>query len=312
MGFGVLHITNGNNLTDYLNELKIEGDFLTWQEMLCEGPTIEQINSEEFYNLRKEFLLKFYDIEINEEEFRQELDVLNHTDQFAEIVLWFEYDLFCHINMIGVISMLRQKKVNVPLYLVCSGRVKGAKEFKALAELSPEQLHNHYENKIKLSDEDINLMSSLWRIYCSNDHNLFKPFIVQKSSFPYLSNCLKAHLQRFPDSETGLSTLELHTLQMIVDHTIKTRRHLLGYILNFQGYYGFGDLQINRMINMLDIFYTEEVKQIVLNKKGLEAIEKKRNFSLEMSCSMIFGGAKKQDFNFSKTQNKLIKAIKCL
>lgn len=308
MGFGVLHITNGNNLTDYLNELKIEGDFLTWQEMLCEGPTTEQIDSEVFFNLRKEFLIDFYDIEINENEFKQELEVLNHTDQFAEIVLWFEYDLFCHINMIAVISMLHQKKAKLPIYLVCSGRVKGEKEFKGLAELTPEQLRNHYENKIKLSDEDINLMSSLWRIYCGKDHNLLRPFIVKKSSFPYLSNCLKAHLQRFPDSETGLSTLELHTLKMIADHTIKSRRHLLGYILNFQGYYGFGDLQINRMINMLDIFYVEEEEQLVLNKKGLEAIEKTRNFSLEMTCDMIFGGVNKQDFNFSKTENKLIKA----
>lgn len=308
MAIKTLHITNGNNLTDYLIELDYTGNFLTWQEMLCEGPTTEQINKEEFFNLRKDFLSDFYDIEINENELKKELDILNHTDQFQQIVLWFEYDLFSHINLIAIISLLKQKNIILPLYLVCSGRVKGESVLKGLAELKPEQLHGHYENKIALSKEDIDLMNSLWRIYCGKDHNLFKPFIVKKSSFPYLANCLKAHLQRFPDSVTGLSTLEMHTLHIISDQNIKSKRHLLGYILNFQGYYGFGDLQINKMIDTLAIFYIEEEGgQIILNRNGHEAILKQRNFSDELKTTMFFGGVEKMGFQFSKIENKLIK-----
>ena len=43
-----LHVTNGSVLTNRLNELNVEGDIITWQEMLCEGPTVEQVYSEEF------------------------------------------------------------------------------------------------------------------------------------------------------------------------------------------------------------------------------------------------------------------------
>ncbi|TXE06026.1 DUF1835 domain-containing protein [Gelidibacter salicanalis] len=306
MASKTLHITNGNNLTDYLKELRYEGHFLTWQEMLCEGPTTERIATQEFYNLRMEFLQDYYEIEINEEELIEEIDILNHTEQFEEIVLWFEYDLFCHINLMAIINLLRQKDIELPLYLVCSGRVKGEKELKALAELKLEQLQQHYTDRIKLSTEDSDLMRSLWRIYCGKDHNLFKPYIVQNSSFPYLSNCLRAHLERFPDSVTGLSTLETHTLQMIADQSIKSKRHLLGYILNFQGYYGFGDLQINRMIALLEIFYEQEDGLLVLNEKGNAAIKRERDFSEEIKSLMIFGGVKKLDFQFSKTENKLI------
>ena len=312
MAIQTLHITNGNDLTDYLKELEYTGGFLTWQEMLCEGPTVEQVDSQNFLNLRKTFLSEFYEVEMNEEEFKKELDVLNNTDQFQEIVLWFEYDLFCHINMMAIISMLNQKKIQLPLYLVCSGRVKGENDLKGLVELKPDQLHHHYKNKITLTEEDRNLMSALWRIYCGTDHNLFKPYIVQKSSFPYLASCLKAHLQRFPDSLTGLSTLEMHTLHIISDQKIKSRRHLLGYILNFQGYYGFGDLQINKMIETLSIFFTEDDDYIILNEKGHEANNKQRNFLDELMTSMYFGGVKKMDFQFSKVQNKLIKTISCL
>ncbi|MBJ7882456.1 DUF1835 domain-containing protein [Gelidibacter salicanalis] len=307
MASQTLHITNGNNLTDYLKEQRFEGHFLTWQEMLCEGPTTEQIATQEFYNLRKDFLQDCYDIEINEEELIREMDILNHTEQFQDIVLWFEYDLFCHINLIAILTLLKQKNIQLPFYLVCSGRVKGEKELKALSELKPDQLQQHFKDRINLSAEDTELMNSLWRVYCGKDHNLFKPFIVQKSSFPYLSSCLRAHLERFPDSETGLSTLETHTLQMISDHKIKSKRHLLGYILNFQGYYGFGDLQINRMIDLLEPFYDQQEERLVLNDKGIQAIDGTRDFSSELRSPMIFGGVKKLDFQFSKTENKLIK-----
>lgn len=309
MGFGILHITNGNGLTDYLHELKIEGDFLTWQEMLCEGPTTEEIETPNFFNLRQTFLSEFYDVEIDEDELRNALEILNHTDQFEEIVLWFEYTLFCHINLMAIINLLKQKKIQIPLSLVCSGRVKGEKDLKSLEDLTPEQLHKEYKNKIKLSKKDIDLMSSLWRVYCGKDHNLFKPFIIQNSSFPYLSNCLKAHLERFPDSKTGLSTLETHTLHMILDQKITSKRHLLGYILNFQGYYGFEDLQIERIIDRLGLFYTEEKHQIILNQKGHDALAQKSNFSKELASPMIYGGVNKKDFQFSRAENKLIKAI---
>ncbi|MBR9847259.1 MAG: DUF1835 domain-containing protein, partial [Algicola sp.] len=73
-----LHISNGSSLTTVLQELtEIEGDILTWQEMLCEGPTIAHIDSDEFIEVRKQFLSDFYNIEINEAELKKELDKLN-------------------------------------------------------------------------------------------------------------------------------------------------------------------------------------------------------------------------------------------
>lgn len=304
-----LHITNGYNLTNFLNDLDVKGDILTWQEMLCEGPTAEVIDSDEFFKVRKEFLLEYYNIEVNEEEFRNEIDILNHLEPYSEIVLWFEYDLFCHINLMAVISLIEQKNSSLPLYLVCSGRVQGEKELKGLSELTPTQLQKHYEAKLKLTAKDIDLMKSLWKTYCGMDHNLFKPTIVETSSFPYLSNCLKAHLQRFPDSKTGLAGLELNILNIIEKFNIKSKQHLLGYALNYQGYFGYGDTQFTRIIEKLSLFYDEDGKSLKLNRKGHEAIMGHHNFASELKSDMYFGGIKKYDFQFSKTQNKLIKTV---
>lgn len=304
-----LHITNGSHLTNVLNELNIQGVKLTWQELLCEGPTTEKVGSELFLETRKSFFTQFYNIDLDIEFIKSELDKFNDSENYSEIVLWFEYDLFCHINMIAIISLIQQKKMNLPLHLVCSGRIEGSKNLMGLSELSPEQLLNHYKNKVLLNKEDIDIAITVWGIYCGVDHTLLKPFIVKPSSFKYLSNCLKAHLERFPNSVDGLSILERNILQIIVKQSITSKHHLLGYALNYQGYYGFGDLQLERIINQLSMFYSVTEGEIELNRKGHEALLGHHNFALEIDNDMMYGGVKKIAFQFNKSKNKLVKSI---
>ncbi|MDO7173565.1 DUF1835 domain-containing protein [Mariniflexile sp. AS56] len=304
-----LHITNGSVLTKRLDELNIEGDILTWQEMLCEGPTVEQVYSDEFLKLRKDFFSSFYDITLVTSEIKLELNKLDATEKYSEIVLWFEYDLFCHINMIAIISLLHQKGINLPLYLVCSGKVERNKNLKGLAELNSGQLLKHFRDKVALLPEDIEMAMSAWSIYCGTDHNLLKPLIIEKSSFKYLSNCLKAHLERFPKTKDGLNVMERNILEIVRDNSIKSKHHLLGYALNYQGYYGYSDLQVSRIIEKLTLFFTEEENLIKLNRKGHEALLAKHNFALEINNAMTYGGAFKFDFQFNKNENKLIKTI---
>lgn len=304
-----LHITNGSNLTAILKELDYHGDILTWEEMLCDGPTIRNINSDEFLQIRASFFNAFYEVDLNIEEIKEELDILNHLESYSEIILWFEYDLFCHINMIGVINLLQQKNIHLPLYLVCSGRISGEKNLKGLSELSPIQIENHYQNKIELTDKDIVLTKAIWDIYCGKDHNLLKPYIVTSSSFKYLSNCLKAHLERFPNSITGLNVLEENVLKIINENDVKSFNHLLGYAINYQGYYGYGDVQFKRIIEKLWIFISENENGLSLNRKGHEALLGQHNFSAEINDDIFFGGVNKLDFQYSKKQNKLIKTI---
>ena len=309
MGKQILHITNGSVLTEYLRELDFEDDILTWQEMLCEGPTIPAIASDEFFKIRHKFLQEYYDIEVDNDELKSELSKLDNPDKYDEIYLWFEYDLFCHINLLGVINLLHQKNIDRPLYLICSGRVEGEKNLKGLAELSAEQLLDHYHKRILLTNDDKELCIALWRTYCGKDHNILKPYIVTKSSFKYMTNCLKAHLKRFPHQKSGLSVIEDNILRIIRDNDVKSLHHLLGYSLNYQGYYGFGDTQLSRIINKLSVFYVTSETGVVLSRKGHEALLRQHNFASEVNNEMTYGGVERLEFQFSVEQNKLVKTI---
>lgn len=304
-----LHITNGKNLSSHLDEIGLEGSVLTWQEMLCEGPTTELVCSDTFLQLRNTFFNEYYDMELNVSEIKKELKKLDKLRAYSEIILWFDYDLFCHINLIAIISLIQQKKSHLPLHLVCSGRIKGCKNLKALAELTSEELLQHYNNKVLLDDEAINTAVSVWRIYCGNNHNLLKPYIRKPSVFAYLSTCLKAHLERFPSLKDGLNIMEKNILKIIHECTITSKNHLLGYALNYQGFYGYNDLQLVRLINNLSLFYDTDSTPFVLNREGHEALLGQRHFLTDLKETMAFGGIKKRNYLFCKTNNKLIKSI---
>jgi len=305
----ILHITNGSSLTNYLNDLNYKGDFLTWHEMLCEGPANRLINTDAFIKVRKDFLIEFYNIDVNIEEYKKELQKLDAIDTYSEIILWFEYDLFCHLNMMAVISLLNERKIKLPISLVCSGRIAHEENLKGLSELTPEQLDTHYKSRIPLTKKDIDIAVNIWQIYCGKDHNLLKKYITKKSSFEYLGCCLKAHLERFPDAKNGLGALEQNILTLIDTYEVKSKHHLLGYALNYQGYYGFGDIQLLRIIDKLAIFYNEEKDSITLNRKGHEVLLNHHNYASEINDNMIYGNVNRLDFQFNKQENKLIKTI---
>ena len=304
-----LHITNGDSLTDYLKELDYKEDILTWREMLCEGPVTPSIDSEAFFELRRTFLNSYYNVDKQDYNLKSDIKILDNIDTYPEINLWFEYDLFCHINLLGVINLLHQKEIDKPLYLICSGRVDGETDLKGLSELNPDQLNNHYKNKILLTPEDIDLAIALWRTYCGTDHNILKPYILKNSSFKYLTNCLKAHLKRFPNQKSGLDSIEANILKIVKEGDIKSKHHLLGYTLNYQGYYGFGNIQLQRVIDKLSIFFEESDEKLILNRKGYEALLGQSNFSSIINNDIYFGGVNRLEYQFNIAENKLIKTV---
>ena len=306
----ILHITNGDSLTERLQQIDLTGDIIIWREMLCEGPTVTEVGTENFIKIRKKFLLENYSIseEDYEEKFVSQIHKLSQIDNYDEIILWFEFDLFCHINMLAAISYLIQNKHHEAVYLVCSGRVPGEKDLIGLSELSDAQLHAHYENKIRLSEDDLEMANFIWELYCGNNPNKLKPEIRKSSNFKYLSSCIRAHIERYPNAHTGLNTLETNILKLIKNHRITSENQLCGYVLNYQGYYGYGDVQIFKIIDQLRLFfYQDDDGTIKLSSKGNMALNGTQNFYRDLKTDFFMGGTHKYDFLYNPESHQLLK-----
>lgn len=304
-----LHIINGDDLAGNIRELNLPGEIIVWREMLCEGPTYYELGSEEFLKLRSDFLAKTYQIssEDYQEQFIKELDKLTSSNGYDEIVLWFEFDLFSHINMLAVISHLLENKKPGPVFLVCSKKLKDEKEFFPLSQLSLKHLNNHYEERIHLNQDDLEIAALMWQLYNGDNPQKLIGQIKQQSNFEYLSSCIRAHLQRFPNAVTGLNSLEKNVLELIDKHHITSINHLLGYSLEYQGYFGLGFPQIKRLVESLTQFYIVEPDKVSLTKEGKEALNAERNFYRELKNDEYLGGAKKYDFLYDAETHKILK-----
>lgn len=311
MGKNSLHITNGDSTTKRLMELEwVQGSFLIWREMLCEGPTVKKVDQKESIEVRKQFLKKYYKISGGDydSKFISELQKLEDLSAFDEIILWFEYDLFCQINMIAALSLLLRKNTeNIPVYLVCSGKIKNEDRLIGLSELTDKQLMDHYFRKKLLSLDDIEYADYIWTLYCESDPKKITGQIKRGSNFEYLSISLRAHLQRFPNMLTGLNVLEHNILEMINSYQIKNLEQLMGYALEYQGYYGYGDMQMKRVIARLFQFLDQTPDQLTLSERGKLALEYRKNFYNTQELDWQYGGVKKYDYLYNNETHLLLK-----
>ena len=306
----LLHITNGDSHTNRLKALGLKGDIITWREMLCEGKTLTNVGSESFWKTRFEFLNKNYKISKSwfvEKTLKEYRSLCNHKQQ-DEIVLWFEYDLFCQINMLAVISWLKTHRKYANISLICSGHEDDTDKMYGLGELDDDYLLQLFENRTALKQDDIEYADYVWQLYCSDNPIRLENLTDFKNyQFDYLSEALKAHLKRFPTIRNGLNDLENNILQLSVDKKPKSKRQLLRTVLANQGVYGFGDTQFERIITTLRPLYTS-FNPVRLTKKGKEILEGKTSYySCIQDHDAYLGGALKYNFLYNTESDRILK-----
>ncbi|MBO0329863.1 DUF1835 domain-containing protein [[Muricauda] lutisoli] len=306
----LLHITNGDSFTSRLQTLEFKGDVITWREMLCEGKTLSTVGSESFWKTRFEFLNKNYKVSKSwfiEKTLKEYRSLCNHKQQ-DQIVLWFEYDLFCQINMLAVISWLKQHRRHAEISLVCSGKVEGSTKLYGLNELDDDKLMELYENRKVLSQDDIEYADYIWQLYCSdNPIRLENQIDNNDFQFEYLSDALKTHLKRFPTIKNGLNDLENHILEVAKQEKPRSKKELLHNLLTDQGFYGFGDTQYERMVTSLKPLFSS-FDPVKLTKKGLDVLKQEANYYSELRDNQMYlGGSLKYNFLYNTDTDRILK-----
>ena len=267
------------------------------------------MGDEEFLKLRKRFLKEQYKVSEKEyqEKFIDELEKLAAINNYDEIVLWFEFDLFSHMNMLGLISFLIQNKKQDPLYLVCSKKLKGEKEMAPLSQLSTKYLKQHYNHRFQLTEDDISTAQLIWELYCSRNPQRLLSEIKKTTNFEYLASSIRTHIERFPSATSGLNSLERQILKLIKTHPIKSRHHLLGYALEYQGYYGYVDVQMERVMKKMEPFFEVNDHGVTLNEDGQKALDHTKNYYQKLKDRECFGGVAKYDFLYDPDTHNLLK-----
>jgi len=268
-----LHITNGDSTAEILKRTSIKGNIVVWREMLCEGPICKEVGSDEFWMERYNYFEK--ELEVSKLEYYdktiKEIQKLEDVSGYSEVVLWFEFDLFCQVNLMALCTyLLKSFRKNTTYNLVCTGRIKGEEKLKSLADFSVDEFANLYDNKTSLSKANLEFAQNCWNVYVNDDTEELKSFNFNKQSkFRYLQKAINQHLLRFPN-ESGLNQIQYKVLEIINSKPL-TEREIIPILLIWQSQetvYGFGDLQYFQYLNKLNKYYTISDSKYILNEDG--------------------------------------------
>jgi hypothetical protein len=253
----ILHILNGDSTANSFEDTGLDGDVMIWREVLSEGPLEENITAGSFWKNRLDWICGGFD-ETPEKYQQKVLDPLTMLDEhYDEINLWFEFDLHCQVNMLGVMTWLKQKtNLSAPaVYLICPDDYPGKENFMGMGELSGEELEYLYDNiRIQLSGFDLILAEEAWKIYVSHDAEKLKSYL-ERTDFWGILRCLKpalkAQLVRLPVNQNGLNYIEEKLLD-IYHAGNKTRLEIYKAFWKTEKIYGMGDMEIDIYLHRLE------------------------------------------------------------
>lgn len=209
----IINILNGQFMYDHFkrNNIVTDGINIPFNEAMCVGEVSEDIFSEDFINKRcnihKVSFDKYVEITLNN------LRPLINLD-FDKIILWFDDDMFCQINLLTLLAYLDYAGFNGEIYFNLVG-----KEFELL---------------------------ETYNIYAKGYYKIYKKVMINKEEvidvkIATLKEGIKLYLEFSKDENEIVTYIKKHK-----DDDIDT---LLNNLFNIFSNYGLGDTQYINLIN---------------------------------------------------------------
>ncbi|KAA2245767.1 hypothetical protein F0L74_07395 [Chitinophaga agrisoli] len=249
-----LHVLNGDATLTLFRQSDLPGEIVVCREMMCEGKVKYTDDMAAFFETRSKHLEYHYGID-RQTYFAnvvKELERLKTASDYEEVVLWFEFDLFCQINLLFILHYLRTQVIRLPkISLVSIDSHPEVTDFRGLGLLMPYHFPALFEQRIYLEAADMELAARAWKAYCQGD-----PLTLETISrgptghLIYLGPALQAHLQRLPSVENGLNAIQAYFLRKIYMSDLRWY-DLYAQFWDDMRIYGFGDFQLDIYIQRM-------------------------------------------------------------
>jgi len=234
----MINIHNGDVVATAAQRAAIPGEHFVFRETLATGPVAAGGN---FLEQRARFLSESHGtdlLRVSNSLFEQE-QALTAAGGHDEIVLWFEHDLFCLINLIHLLQRLPRKALS----LIWSAQPLSTCDAAGLGTL--------FDSRAPVSNELIATASVAWNAYTSPDPLGLNALIESAHpEFPFLREGLTLHAARFPARTNGLGNVENRILTLIGSGYTE-------FLPLFDTFdekaprFGFGDAEVLRVLRQL-------------------------------------------------------------
>lgn len=225
----MINIHNGDVMAIAAKRMGIPGDHLAFRETLVIGPIPAE---DEWVEVRARYLSGRYGEDLlraSNSVFQQEQAIAAAATQ-DDVVLWFEHDLFCLVNLLYLLQRFEKAT------LIWSAD--------PLAESDETTLAGLFQSRQPVTPAMRNAARAAWKVYSSPDARALNPLIsADNRDFRFLREGLSLHASRFPSTRNGLGSVENRLLQLIAGGA-KEFGALFAAFEPDPPRYGFGDTEV--------------------------------------------------------------------
>ncbi|MCB1024863.1 MAG: DUF1835 domain-containing protein [Acidobacteria bacterium] len=239
-----VNVLSGDSLVENFKKTGIDGEMIVCRECFVDGD-LSGGDLEEFWATREKFLNSAYstgeDAKYQEKVTDEFVRLWNLADGNA-VNLWFEYELFCQVNLWFTIWLLRNSAAE--FYLVYPP-LQEENRWSGFGSLDSDGLKNCFAGKMRINDDDLYLGVQLWEAFQKRDFETLRSLGERESKgFPTLNEVCEAACE--------IETRPAETLRQIVAEGKSSFGEAFGEFSRIEGVYGFGDLQVKRIFDDLD------------------------------------------------------------
>ena len=211
----VLHVTNGESAGNTLRQTALGGAVLPWQDALHEGP-VPALPRPELRRARAGFLS-----ECGWGSRRAILASLERRDrQFvealrggAQVVLWFEHDLFDQLQLLDALALADGAGVSPELIVVSS--FPGKPSFAGLGELTAQELETLWPTRQAPGPNVLAVAAAAWDAFRAPEPTALAEWAKGSPELPLLGSAVRRLLEELPAPTDGLSGTERRALEAI-------------------------------------------------------------------------------------------------
>lgn len=235
----ILHVLPGDSLLETFKATGIAGDVAVCREALVDGDLSGE-TLPDFWETRAKALIGA-DVESRDEYHEnvvREFAKLTAMQSGSEINLWFEYELFCQVNMWFCLSLMKDSAADI--FRVAPVIRSEADVWEGFGSMPPEDLRKCFSARGQMTSSDMQLGDELWNAFRNHDHaDLDRLSKTESPAFPRLREVCQAAIEK--DARPKLIVNE------IVQEGETKFENVFREFRQRAGVYGYGDTQVKRI-----------------------------------------------------------------
>lgn len=249
----ILNILNGDATADVFARTALEGDVLVWREFLSAGPVAAELSTNDFFRQRAGWVAS--ELKITETKYYKTTvkEFRKIENEYEHIILWFEYDLHCQVNVLFLLHYLHLHCSALSrITLVCPESHPAHPDFRGLGELTPEELAPLVDTGIEITTDMLLFASKAWIAYCSGDREPLEALMQENNgALPAFDRAMTAQLDRIPLPGETVSALDREIIALVGDGSLSRTDIFVAFSTRHK-IYGFGDREFFLLLDRLE------------------------------------------------------------